>query len=107
MISPKIGGLIIFILPILPLIFSIIYKNTKKQSYFELFFVVAVIVSAFFSYAYKQLLELPLSDREISYYSDFSGQLFLKTFNNMLIPLIYLSLLVIFYFVFYRTRKIS
>lgn len=105
MISPKIGGLIIFILPILPLIFSIIYKNTKKQSYFELFFVVAVILSAFFSYTYKKLLELPLTDREKVYYSDLGGQLFLKTFDNILIPIVYLSLLVIFYFVFYRTRQ--
>lgn len=102
MISPKIGGIVLIILPIIPLIMSIRYNSTNKQKYFEVYFLLSTLVSIIFSFAYSKLLGLPLTQDEKIYYSDFVGNLFLNYYGNIVIPLVYLLTLLIFYFIIYK-----
>jgi hypothetical protein len=105
MISPKVGVIILLVLPILPLTMAIIFNHTKKQKSFEFLFLLSIINSILFFYAYGTLLEFPFTDKEKIYYSDFWGQLFLLCVGNILIPVTYLILLAGFYFVFYKFRR--
>lgn len=105
MITPKIGLVILLILPIPALIMSVLYGNTGKRKSFEMLFLISIVISVFFFYAYGKLLEFPIPDSEKIYYSDFLGQLFLICAGNLLIPITYFILMAGIYFVFCKFRR--
>jgi len=106
MIKPKIGGLILLLFPLLPLVLAIITKSTVRRKACEIIFVITIINFIFYSFAYAEILKFLIVESERSYYDDILGKLFLFCFSNILIPLTYYLILLVFYFVFYKRKSV-
>lgn len=102
MIEPKFGGMILLVIPILSLFAIFIISPVSKRKYSEILFVVTIIFSIFFSFAYANLLTIPVPENEKIHYDDFVGKFFLFFFSNIFIPTFYYLGLLVFYFIFYK-----
>ena len=102
MITPKIGGIILIILPLIPVMFAILTTLDERRKIQEIIFVVAAVTCTFFSLQYVKLVAINKESFGGNNFLDVSFQFF---FSSYMFPSIYFCGLLFVYFGVYR-RKI-
>lgn len=103
MISKEFGGVVLVVLPLVPLIASVLTKSETRKRLLELLLVLTTLFSLFFSYQYSRLADLDSVVHGIES-SSFSERLFHYFFGNFLVPVIYFLALAIAYFCLSRLK---
>jgi hypothetical protein len=101
--EPKYGGLILLLLPIVPLIAVVLTKSAIRRRYQGMILILSILSFAFFSIQYFEMIPLMLYVGNVR--TTLLDKMFFLIFSNWYVPIFYYIALFFVYLYIARIRR--